>query len=95
MSNSLMEAMSLGRCIVATRVGAAPDLLEDGVHALLCQPTVPDLAAAMGRALGDPALRDRLGRAAKLRAGDFSVDRIASEFDTILRNVVQPGPIGG
>ncbi len=90
MSNALMEAMSLGRCIVATRVGAASDLLEHGVQALLPPPTVPDLAAAINRALGDPALRARLGEAVRKRAEDFSVDRITSELDTILRGIVQP-----
>jgi glycosyltransferase involved in cell wall biosynthesis len=90
MSNALMEAMSLGRCIVATRVGAAPDLLEDGVQALLPLPAVPDVAEAIKRALGDPALRDRLGEAARERAGDFSVDRITSRLDAILRGVVPP-----
>lgn len=93
MSNALMEAMTLGRCIVATRVGAASDLLEHGVQALLPPPTVPDLAAAINRALGDPALRARLGEAARKRAEDFSVDRITSELDTILRGIVQPSSI--
>jgi glycosyltransferase involved in cell wall biosynthesis len=93
MSNALMEAMSLGRCIVATKVGAASELLEHGVHALLPPPTVPDLAAAISRALADPALRHRLGEAARRRAEDFSVDRITSELDTILRAIVQPSSI--
>jgi glycosyltransferase involved in cell wall biosynthesis len=93
MSNALMEAMTQGRCIVATKVGAAPDLLEQGVQALLPPPTVPDLVAAIDRALGDPALRARLGEAARKRAGDFSVDRITSELDAILRAVVQRRPI--
>lgn len=90
MSNALMEAMSLGRCIVATRVGAAPDLLEDGVQALLPPPAAADLAAAINRALADPALRARLGEAARKRAESFSVDRITSQLDAILRGVVPP-----
>jgi len=89
MSNSLMEAMSLGRCIVATRVGAAPDVLEDEVHALLCPPTAAGLAAALNRALGDPGLRHRLGEAARRRSRDFSIDRIAGELDALLRDAVR------
>jgi GalNAc-alpha-(1->4)-GalNAc-alpha-(1->3)-diNAcBac-PP-undecaprenol alpha-1,4-N-acetyl-D-galactosaminyltransferase len=92
MSNAIMEAMSLGRCIVATRVGAASDLLEDGVHGLLCAPTTQDLAHALDRTLADSALRERLGRAARTRAEAFSVDRIASELDAILRRLLSSPP---
>ena len=35
MSNALLEYMAAGRPIVATAVGAAPELIEDGVHGLL------------------------------------------------------------
>lgn len=90
MSNALMEAMALGCCIVATRVGAAPDLLEEGVQALLPRPAAPDLAEAINRALEDPALRRRLGEAARKRAEAFSADRITSQLDAILREVVPP-----
>lgn len=89
MSNALMEAMSLGRCIVATRVGAAVDLIDDGIEALLTPPNARDLALAIVRALADPALRARLGEAAQKRAEDFSADRIVSRLDTILRGVVE------
>lgn len=92
MSNALLEAMSLGRCIVATRVGAAPDLLEDGVQALLPAPSVPDLSAALHRALGDPELRARLGEAARKRAQDFSVERIAADLQVILMEVLRGRP---
>ena len=92
MSNAIMEAMSLGRCIVATRVGAASELLEDGAHGLLCAPTTQEIAGALDRTLADPALRERLGRAARTRAEAFSVDRIASELDAILRRVLSFPP---
>lgn len=92
MSNAIMEAMSLGRCIVATRVGAASDLLEDGVHGLLCPPTTRDISDALERTLGNSALRDRLGLAARARAEAFSVDRIASELDTVLRRLLSLPP---
>lgn len=94
MSNALLEAMSLGRCIVATRVGAAPDLLEDGVQALLAPPSVPGLSGALQRALGDPELRARLGEAARKRAEDFSVERIAAELHVILMDVLRRRPTG-
>jgi glycosyltransferase involved in cell wall biosynthesis len=65
---SVMELMAAGRAIVATRVGGTPDLIEDGVHGLLVPPrNPPALAAAIRRLLDDPALRARLGAAARER----------------------------
>jgi glycosyltransferase involved in cell wall biosynthesis len=69
MSNALLEYMAAGRPIVATAVGAAPNLIEDGVHGLLVPPgDAVRLAKAMGRLLGDRALARRLGESARRRA---------------------------
>lgn len=92
MPNAVMEAMMLGRCIVATRVGATPQLLEDGVHALLVRPAAQDLATALGRALKSPELRIRLGAAAKARAEEFSGPRVSSNLDKTLREVLKGSP---
>ncbi len=69
MSNALLEYMAAGRAVVATAVGAAPELLEDGVHGLLVPPGDADaLTRAIDRLLRDPPLAARLGRAARSRA---------------------------
>jgi L-malate glycosyltransferase len=69
MSNALLEYMAAGRAVVATAVGAAPDLVEDGVHGLLVPPgDASALAGAIDRLLRDPALAARMGRAARTRA---------------------------
>jgi glycosyltransferase involved in cell wall biosynthesis len=63
------EAMAHGRPVVATAVGGLLDLVEDGVTGLLVPPGDPvALRAALERLLGDPALRERLGAAARRRA---------------------------
>ncbi|HWG45955.1 MAG TPA: glycosyltransferase [Gemmataceae bacterium] len=68
MSNALLEYMAAGRAIVATAVGAATELIEDGVHGLLVPPgDTGRLAEAMGRLLDDPNLAQRLGDAARRR----------------------------
>jgi glycosyltransferase involved in cell wall biosynthesis len=68
---SLLEYMSLGRAIVATRVGGVPDIVVDGRHACLVGPgNAAELQAAIGRLLDDPAERDRLGRAAAARQAE-------------------------
>lgn len=65
----ILEAMASGLPIVATRVGAIPDLIEDGVNGLLVN---PGDATALGDALAilaaDAPLRARLGAAGRERA---------------------------
>jgi glycosyltransferase involved in cell wall biosynthesis len=60
------EAMAHGRAVVATGVGGLVDLVRDGETGLLVPPRDPAaLRAAIDRLLGDPALRRRLGEAAR------------------------------
>ncbi len=71
MSNALLEYMAAGRAIVATAVGAAPDLIEDGVHGLLVPPgDAGRLADAIATLMRRPELARRLGEAARRRARD-------------------------
>jgi len=63
------EAMAHGRPVVASAVGGLLDAVEDGVTGLLVPPRDSGaLRAAIERVLGDPALRARLGAAARQRA---------------------------
>ncbi len=64
----VIEAMAHGRPVVATAVGGVPQLVEDGRTGFLVPPGDPAaLRAALERLLGDPALRRRFGRAARVR----------------------------
>lgn len=65
----LIEAMAMGRAVVATAVGAIPSVIEEGRDGLLVPPGDPEaLAGAIARLAGDPALRADLGRAARAKA---------------------------
>jgi glycosyltransferase involved in cell wall biosynthesis len=66
---SVLEAMAAGLPVVASRVGGVPELLGDGVEGLLVRPgEVGELAAALADLIAEPALRRRLGDAARARA---------------------------
>lgn len=59
--NSLLEAMLARRPVVATRVGAIPEIVRDGVDGLLVHPYDPaGLAAAISTVLLEPERADRL-----------------------------------
>jgi glycosyltransferase involved in cell wall biosynthesis len=66
MANAVLEFMAAGRPVVATRVGANPQLLEGGRHGLLVDPDDPAaLADAIARLIADPGLSDRLAESAR------------------------------
>jgi glycosyltransferase involved in cell wall biosynthesis len=73
----LAEYLAAGVAVIAPRVGALQEQLDDGVDALLVNPgNTQQLAAALRRLKEDPDERDRLGRAASATASDrWSWDR--------------------
>ena len=55
---AVIEAQAVGRPVIASRVGALPELIEDGRTGLLVPPNdAPALAEAIQRLIGDEALR--------------------------------------
>ena len=73
---TLLEAMSLARPVVASRVGGLAEVLRDGETGLLVEPGATDqIAAAVGRLARDRDLGRALGRAAQdLQARRFTLD---------------------
>lgn len=69
----MFEYMAMRKAIVAARTPAISEILEEGRSGLLVEPnSVPELAAAFGRLLGDPRLRERLAQGAR--------DRVVATF---------------
>ena len=73
--------------VVATAVGGVPSVVVDGVTGrLLRQPAPAELALAIREAM---VHHDDWGRAARRRALQrFSMDEIARQWDTLLRDVL-------
>jgi glycosyltransferase involved in cell wall biosynthesis len=73
---SVMEYMGTGKPVVATRVGGVPELIEHGVHGLLCEVgDVAGLAGAVAELLRDPERRARMGERGRARQGqEFDLD---------------------
>jgi glycosyltransferase involved in cell wall biosynthesis len=63
LTNKVVEAMAVGRALITRRSPPAEELLADGESVLFVEPGRPEqLAAAILRLKGDPALADRLGQ---------------------------------
>jgi N-acetyl-alpha-D-glucosaminyl L-malate synthase BshA len=86
---SILEAMCFACPSVATAVGGIPEVVESGASGLLVSPGDPDaLARAVESLIADPALRARLGGAARLRAGSlFSAEAIVPRYVQLYRRV--------
>ena len=70
----------MGLPVVATRVGAIPDALADGIEGLLYEAgDIAALTAHLQSLLDDPSRAAALGRAGRKRAiSDFSLERSVS-----------------
>jgi glycosyltransferase involved in cell wall biosynthesis len=65
MSNAVMEAMAVGRPVVATAVGGTPELLGEGRGILVPPGDAHELADAVAAVLTDPERAREMGRAAR------------------------------
>jgi FkbM family methyltransferase len=81
----LIEAMAVGKAIVASAEGGPTELITPGVDGLLAPYGDSEaLAEAILRFLDDPDLRNRVGGVARERANEFALRRYASEFGAVI-----------
>lgn len=92
LSRVLLEAMRIGRPVVATTVGGTPEAVEHGVTGLLVPRQDPEaLARAVSELLLDPQRRERMGRAGAQRAERFfDEDRLVADLLEAYRWAVTP-----
>jgi glycosyltransferase involved in cell wall biosynthesis len=92
--NALLEALAAGRPVIASRVAGIPDVVTDGRDGLLVAPKdVDGLAAALQRLRDDPALRLRLGDAARRTAAEtLSWDAAVAAFESCYRQAIAHAP---
>ncbi len=86
---TLLEAMAVGRPIVATRVGGIPEVVLDGRTGTLVPPGDPDaLAGACFDLLADGERAARFGEAGRERVrAEFSIDRLVNDTASLYREL--------
>jgi glycosyltransferase involved in cell wall biosynthesis len=85
----LIEAAACGRAVVATDVPGCREVVRHGENGLLVPPRDPAaLAEAIGRLLGDPALRARMGaRGREIAVQEFSEEQVVRETLALYREL--------
>jgi glycosyltransferase involved in cell wall biosynthesis len=85
-----LEAMAVGRPVIATAVGSLPEVVDDGRTGLVVPAgSVELLARAVLTLARDPALRERLGTAGARRARNvFPLDRMVTRTIDVYNEVV-------
>lgn len=83
----LIEAMAFGLPIVSTGCETGPrELLDPGQDALVVPTDDADaLASALLAVIGQPDLAARLGASGRRKAGQFALERVALQWDALVR----------
>ena len=92
--NVIVEACSQGLVCLSTDISGVPELLTDGENGLLVpSENAKALAVALERAIRDPSLRQRLGRAAEQRVrADFDFHTSISQLKSLFEAEWQKTP---
>ncbi len=89
--NSMLEAMAMALPIIATPVGAIPEVIEEGVNGLLVP--IADADALLKATLtlaNDAALRGRMGVANRRKVADeYELDRNFERFGEVWRDCLK------
>lgn len=81
LSMALLEAMAMGKPVVATAVGGIPEAVEHGVTGLLVEPDLKQITGKIDYLLENPKIARMLGENARLKAKNrFTWEKVADEF---------------
>ena len=88
-----LEAMAMGKPIIASRIGGLPDIIVDGESGLLVRTDdATELSAAMQRLITDLALRQRLGNAARDRVELFKASVVVPQYEAAYAKLLSTTP---
>ena len=89
--NAVLEALACGLPVISSTGSGASELIRDGVNGYVSDALDVDAIAAAMRALADPALRDRMARAARASAEPWSLAALAEALIGLYRGLIESG----
>jgi glycosyltransferase involved in cell wall biosynthesis len=86
--NALLEAMSMGKAVIASKVAGVPLAVEDGRNGRLVPPRdSAALSQAIRELLADPALAEKYGQAARRKIVDeLNWPAIVARYSRVFQN---------
>jgi glycosyltransferase involved in cell wall biosynthesis len=85
-----LEAMAMGRPVVASRIGGLPDIVDHGKTGFLVTPgDTLTLQKAIRRLLDDRALREGMGDLAKQKVVEFQASAVVPRIEQVYREVLR------
>jgi glycosyltransferase involved in cell wall biosynthesis len=91
LANALLEAMALGRVVVASSGSGFDEVITDGVDGLLVPPGDSEaLGRVVSTVLADGAALTRIGEAARRRARQYDLDAMIDELIGVYERVRPP-----
>jgi len=86
--NVILEAMGLGKAIIASSVGAIPDMLCEGSGCLITPKDVKGLKAAIADLIASEPLRRQLGQSAERRVRTcYDINTVFNRYSELWRQV--------
>jgi GT2 family glycosyltransferase/glycosyltransferase involved in cell wall biosynthesis len=85
-----LEAMATGGAVVCTDAHGNRDFCVDGENCLMPESNPGAVSEAIARLLGDPGLRERLGRAGIETAKEYAWERRIDALESFLNGVAAP-----
>lgn len=85
-----LEAMSAGKPVIGSRIGGILDQIVEGETGFLVRPgSVDELQKAMMALIHDPALRARMGAAAKQQVARFQAGNVVARIERLYQSLSQ------
>jgi len=86
----VIEAMSMGKPVIASRIAGLADVIIEGENGFLVRPgDVDALRESMQQLIVDLQLRERMGQGALRRAQDFRASVVVPCFEAVYKKLLQ------
>lgn len=86
---AMTEAMSIGLPAVGYKeASAVNEIIHDGINGFLCDSGVEALSQKLDLLMGNPSLRDTLGKQAREDMKQYSPDIIWKQWEDLMHSVV-------
>jgi glycosyltransferase involved in cell wall biosynthesis len=85
-----MEAMAMGKPVIASRIGGLSDIISDGETGILVEPGNPEaLGQAMQLLIDNPEQRKYMGTLAAQKVTEFQAKTVVSRIEEVYHDLLQ------